>query len=166
MMNRRLLPLIGGLVGIGLGLGFGYVGAVAGMVSQIPLLRLNRSAAGGFDRELDDFSRLGALEYVAACGERNSALRALDSEAEILRGIRERNGSDASALLRVAEARLIVRKAMATEHQESPMKLHPDAMKQGAPSVEVLLKDAGWRDPSESHMRDVIRALDDDQCRQ
>jgi hypothetical protein len=165
MMNRKgLLKLIGVLVGIGLGFGLGYFRAVAGTVSQMPLLQPSRFTAVGFDREFDDFSRLGAMEYVAACGDRKSALRALESETQMLHGMQERNASDSTWLLRVAGARVIVRKAMARE-QESPMNLQSDALKQESLSVEILLKGAGWRDPSESHMREVIRALDEDQCR-
>jgi hypothetical protein len=165
MMNRKgLLMLIGVVVGIGVGFGLGYFRAAAGTVSQMPLFQPSRPTAVGFDREFDDFSRLGAMEYVAACGDKKSALRALESETEILNGMRERNASDATWLLHVAEARLIVRKAIARE-QESPMNLQSDALKQDALSVEILLKGAGWRDPSESHMREVIHALDDDQCR-
>jgi hypothetical protein len=164
MTRKVLVPLIIVLLAGALGFGLGYFGAVAGAVSQMPLFQQGRTSAVGFDREFDDFSRLGALENVAACGDSKSVSKALEGETDLLHGMQERSASHTTPLLLIAEARLIVRKAMATE-RDPLSKIQPETGKQEASRVEILLKGAGWQDASESHLREVIRALDDDQCR-
>ncbi len=165
MVNaRRFQAIIAILLGIVAGLGLGYAGATGQVLLGMPLLRLNSSKAVGFDQEFDDFSRLAAMEYVAACGDRKSALRALDRETEILHGFQQPDGSYLSPITRVAAARAISRKAKIKEEERSSQpQPHPPPNDSGA--VENLLKSAGWLNPSASHMREVIQQLDDELCR-
>jgi hypothetical protein len=82
-------------------------------------------------------------------------------EAEAIRDLQQDKGSGINQLS-VAEARLLVRILIVSEKDLSAN--HPKA--ETAQRVETLLKSAGWSNFSEAHLRDIVRELDDDQCRQ
>jgi len=107
---------------------------------------------GGFDSLFDGMARLGADETLASkCDGKGDLKFALDNEAQTIRVLQ--NSARTARLappLEVASARLSARNAVAGRQTDR--------------EAERLLRSAGWRNTSESHMREIIEALDQDHC--
>jgi hypothetical protein len=158
---RSWLLFILVIIGTAAGIAVGYAVATVEAVANAPLLNPRPSSKVGFDRAVEDFAKLGGYESVAAnCGGTSDTQAATHMEAEVIRDLRERTAIDAN-LLSVAEARLLVRTMIKAE-KNTPMSSQTHAVQR----VEDLLRNAGWAVTSEDHMREIIRELDGDQCRQ
>jgi hypothetical protein len=129
--------------------------------SSTPFVGARHSNKEGFDRVVEDFAKLGGYESVAAnCGGTSETQPALAMEVEVIHDLQERKGSDAN-LLNIAEAKSLVRSMMVFER--NPTNHQPAGTAQRA---EDLLRNAGWTNSSEAHMRDVVQELDQDQCKE
>lgn len=149
------------IVGVAVGVAVGYGAATIEAASSTPFVGARHSNKEGFDRVVEDFAKLGGYEAVAAnCSGTSDSQTALNMEAEVIRDLQERKGSNAN-LLSAAEAKSLVRAMIIAE--KGP---HTSWRSDTARRVEDLLKNAGWTSPSEAHMREIIQELDQDQCKQ
>lgn len=145
-------------VGLGfiLGVGGGYVMALLVAASNSPFVGNRDLKTRQFNGVVEDFAKLGGYESVAAnCNGTSDTRAAFEIERRVISDLRERKPADAS-LLNIAEARLLARM------KES----HADDQTGTDQRIESLLREAGWTDPSAAHLRELIRELDHDQCRQ
>jgi hypothetical protein len=160
---RKLLLFVLVMVGAAAGVAVGYAVATMEAAFSTSFVDPRQSKKEGLDRVVEDFAKLGGYESVAAnCNGTSDTQPALNKEAEAIRDLQQREGSD-TALLSVAEAKLLVRTLIVAEKPPSASHQASDATRQ---RVEDLLKNAGWTNSSEAHIRDVVRELDQDQCRQ
>jgi hypothetical protein len=159
---RKWLLLVLVIVGVTAGVGVGYATATIEVAFSMPFLGAHHSNKESFDRVVEDYARLGGYESVAAnCSGTSKAQLALGMEAEVIRDLQEHKTSDAN-LLNTAEAKLLVRATILAEKDARANHQTADTVQH----VEDLLKNAGWMNPSEAHMRDVVQELDQDQCKQ
>jgi hypothetical protein len=150
------------IAGFAVGIATGYKAATAEAVFNTGFLHPGHSNKEGFDRAVEDFTKIGGYESVAAnCDGTSDPQKALNAEADLIGDLEEHKVSDAG-LLNVARARLLVRATVAAE-KAAGRASHTDEEPQ---RVGDLLRDAGWTNASEAHMRQIIQELDHDQCRQ
>lgn len=151
-----VVTILGSVV---LGAAGGYAGAAMSLAAGTPFASPSEPPGRGFDGVVEDFARLGGYESVAAnCSGSVDTTRALKMEAEAIHDLEQRGGSDAS-LLHLAEAKRLVR-TLSIAAKNSQTDGHSEVQR-----AQDLLKDAGWREPSEVRMREILRDLDQDQCR-
>jgi hypothetical protein len=159
-MNPKRVFLIVSSIGVFAGLAVGYAVATVEAVSELPFMESNRSPRTDFGRTVEDFSRLGVYESAAAnCRGTSDEQLAISREGEVIRDLQQRKAVDTS-LLNLAEAKFLVRTIVATEKNPSAQIQTNTALR-----VDGLLGNAGWTNPSEEHLREIIQELDRDQCR-
>ena len=160
MKKQIVLALV--TAGVAAGVAVGYAVATMEAGFSTPFADTRQSKKEGFDRVVEDFAKLGGYESVAAnCNGTSDTRPALKMEAEAIRDLQQRKGSDTN-LLSVAEAKLLVRTLIVADKYPNDGRQVVDTKQR----VEVLLKNAGWTSLSEAHVRDVVRELDEDQCKQ
>jgi hypothetical protein len=160
-MNRAT---ISACVVIAFVIGFGAAFAKDSLesLSASGLLYVGSRKQEGFDRMFDQLAHLGTIEYAAAnCAGRHDVHAVLMNESDILTLLAEGNKqTDSLSLpLAAAQARLAARELLATGAQ-SRGKTYSSL----AERARSLAAAAGWKDSSETHLREIIEALDRDHC--
>lgn len=161
-MKRWLSSLVAVTVGICIGCAIGYARVLMSAADKNVLIA--RPTGNNFQRVFTDMAKLYAFETLASnCKGTTDIPSVLGSEADLIQNLREAaNGSALTPAIGVAESRLAIRNAMATEALKDP-KLQSEQVAR----AQKLLERSGWREPSaSSRMREVIVALDHEECRQ
>lgn len=156
-MKSRIFAATALATAIAAGVAAGYEVAVVKATGSSFLVRLGRPAASGFDGVLEDFARLGAYESIAAdCSGMAQASHTLNLEVQTIQDLEQRSSVDAG-VLSLAEATVMARAANASGAV---------AANHGhLGSVDVRLDAAGWDGAAATKMPDILKAVDQDQCR-
>lgn len=163
MNTSKILGLASILFAFLVGLGSAYGLGVLYFVSRSGLLYVASSRQDNFGQMFDQLAHLGMIEYAAAnCSGVGDVQTVLKNEGQMLKLLAEgQNHGDAESLpLAAARARLAARELIdaGTQLQSNDH----SAMEESARAVATS---AGWKDPSETHLREIIGALDRDTCR-
>lgn len=159
-MRKLLSSAAAMVVGLCIGGGIGYAAALLKAGTHSVLLA--RPAADSFARVYSDMGKLNAAETLASnCKGTSDVLSALASEADLIEDLRKAgNGSELSPTIDVAEGRLAIRIAASPGLAKDP-KLQSE---QEARAQKLLGSAGSWRDPSAARMRQIVLALDQEQC--
>jgi hypothetical protein len=162
-MKGWLPSLIAVTVGICIGCGVGYAGALWNAANKNVLL-IDTSTGNSFQQIFTDIGKLYAFEALASnCKGSTDMPSVLANEDALIQKLRrDANGSGLTPPIDVAEARLVFRGAIwaggvkATETQSEQIG-----------RAEKLLENSGWGESSgNSRMREVILAIDHEECGQ
>lgn len=147
------------LVGLCIGGGIGYAAALLKAGTHSVLLA--RPAGDSFARVYSDMAKLNAAETLASnCKGTSDVLSALSSEANLIEDLRNAgSGIELSPTIDVAEGRLAIRIAASPGPTKDPRLQSVQEAR-----AQKLLGIAGWRDPSPDHARQIVLALDQEQC--
>jgi hypothetical protein len=160
-MKRWLSSFIAVAVGLSIGAGIGY--AVALIRARTNSVLIARPAGSRFERIYIDMGKLNALETLASnCKGVSDITSVLVSEADLIQNLGEAgNGSELAPAINVARSRLAIRNALSAElAKDSKVQSEQEARAQ------KLLEGAGWQDASAARMKQIIAALDQEQCQQ
>jgi hypothetical protein len=154
-MRTRLTIAAFVVLGLTLGYGIGFATSVVGTVSDIPMMANPYASRDSFTSVFKAIGRLGAAEDVAGfCGSPKKD--PLASEDFAIRAIEDRAGAASlNPPLDVARARLAVRRAIRAE-SDNDLQLKTRYEE----TANELLKKSGWKDPSASHLRQIVTRLD------
>jgi len=158
-MRRWLSSLVAVMIGICIGGAIGYAVVLMSAAEKNALVA--RPTGNNFQRVFDDMAKLYALETLAAnCRGTTDIQSVFGNEANLIQNLRETaNGSGLTPAIDVAESRLAMRNAMALKD--------PELQSRQAARAQKLLESSGWKEASAtSDMRDVIVALDHEECGQ
>jgi hypothetical protein len=161
-VKKWLLSLVAVAAGIGIGCGIGF--AIALMSAEDKNALIAQPTENGFQRVFTDMAKLYAFEVLASnCKGTDEMPSVLGNEEDLIQNLREAaNGSGFTPPIDVAESRLAIRNAMATEGLKNP-KFQAEQVAR----AQRLLENSGWGEPSaSSRMREVIAASDHEECRQ
>jgi gas vesicle protein len=147
------------VVGLCIGGGIGYAAALLKAGTHSVLLA--RPAADSFARVYSDMGKLNAAETLASnCSGTSDVPSAMANESDLIEDLRKAgNGSELSPTIDVAEGRLAIRIA-ASPGSVNDAKLQSEQESR----AQKLLGSTGWRDPSAGRMRQIVLALDQEQC--
>lgn len=149
-------------VGICIGCAIGYATVLMSAADKNALIA--PPTGDNFQRVFTDMAKLYAFETLASnCKGATDMPTVLGNEADLIQNLRKAaNGSGLTPPIDVAESRLAIRNAMATEGLKDPTLQSAQVAR-----AQKLLESSGWRDPSASRrMREVIKALDHEECGQ
>lgn len=156
-MRTRLTVAAFVVLGLALGYGIGFATSVVGVMSDIPMMANPYTSRDSFTSVFQAVGRLAAAEDVAGfCG--SSKTDPLTNEDFAIRAIEDRaSAASLNPPLDVARARLAVRRAILAEnHNNLQLKTRYEE------TANALLQKSGWKDPSASHMRQIVTRLDTD----
>lgn len=161
-MKKWLASLGCVLFGIGAGLGGAYLVGTLEAMSTGPMMSLGSSRGDAFDRIYDKFAYLGATEQAAAdCTGKGDLQGILANESKVVALLQETSAktSGLAPPIDAAQARLAIRVLVTTEND--PQDKSVSLLAERAKGLAVK---AGWKNPAEAHLRDIIAALDKDHC--
>lgn len=130
--------------------------------SRSGLLYVESRKQDSFGKTFDQLAHLGTIEYAAAnCYGTRNVQTVLKNETEMLALLTDGDKHrDAGSLpLAAAQARLAARELIAAGAQSSSG--DPSGLVERA---RALAASAGWKDSSETHLHQIIEALDKDTC--
>jgi hypothetical protein len=162
MRVSKIVAISGVLLAFVIGLGAAYVRNSLGSVSASGLLYVGPRKQDAFGQTFDKLAHLGTIEYAAAnCSRTSDVQLAISNERKMLALLAEENKptNGESLPLAAAQARLTARELINAETQSG--KDGYSALVEQAKSRAV---EAGWKDPSEAHLRQIVEALDRDTC--
>jgi hypothetical protein len=150
--------LICAFVGFGAAYGLGALH----FASESGLLYVASRKQNSFGETFDKLAHLGTIEYAAAnCSGTGNVQTVLKNETEMLALLTDENKHrDAESLpLAAAQARLAARELITSGAQSS------SGDRDLVERARALAVSAGWNDPSETHLHQIIEALDKDICK-
>jgi gas vesicle protein len=158
-LRRLLSSLVALAAGLCIGGVIGYATALLKAGTNSVLLA--PPGADKFARVYSDMGKLSAAEILASnCKGVSDVTSVLANEDDLIRNLRkDLNEHELTPTIDVAEGRLAIRIAASLESVKDP-KLHSEQKDR----AEKLLGKAGWRDPSAGRMRQIVLALDEEQC--
>ncbi len=154
-MRARLTIAACAVLGLALGYGIGFATSVVRATSDIPPMANPYASRDRFTSVFRAMGRLGAAEDAAGfCA--SSKQDPLTLEDLAIRAIDDRAGAaKLNPPLDVARARLAVRRAiLAEKNNDLQLKTRYEE------TANELLQKSGWKDPSASHMRQIVTLLD------
>jgi hypothetical protein len=160
-MNSAAVPACI-VLAFAVGFGASYAKDSLEALSASGLVYVGSRKQDSFDRMFDQLAHLGTIEYAAAdCAGRHDVHVVLMNESKILTLLAEGNNQTdtLSPPLAAAQARLAARELIAAGTQSSS-----EPHSSLAERARSLAVGAGWKDPSETHLREIIEALDRDHC--
>ena len=147
---RKWLPISLCMVaGLALGFATGFVIYLNHTIFNNPAMVNIPVRGDAFNRVLESMARLSSDEEIVTSGSKRSSL-ALNNEQEMLRRLNNVGSAAFSPPIKVAEARLLVRRSFSIS-QHDPQ---TDAR------MQLLLEESGWAIPTPDHMRELIRTID------
>jgi hypothetical protein len=140
------------VVGLCFGFALGFVISLNKIIFNNPATASASQRNDGFTRAFESLVRLSSDESVFTTGSTGSkeSNLALNNEKEMLKRLGDTEPASFSPPVKVAQARLFVRRSMIVPGPEPQM----DAR------LQSLLEESGWTNPSADHMRDIIKAID------
>jgi hypothetical protein len=156
-MKTRLI--VAAFIALGLAFGYcaGFVTSTIETVSDLPLSARSDSSHDGLTGVFQGMGRLAAAEIAAGnCG--NKKQNPLTREEYAIRAIQDRaSAAGLNPPLDVARARLALRRAaLAETNNDLQLKAKYEE------TAQQLLQKSGWKDPSGTHMRQIVTKLDTD----
>lgn len=143
------------VLGLAFGYGAGFATSAVGAITKSPLLTNPRASRDNFTGVFQGLNRLAAAEVAGgACDSPIADYLSVEDDA--ISAIQDRAAAAGlNPPLDVARARLALRRArLAEKNNDTQLKTQYEE------AAQQLLQESGWKDPSLSHLRQIVYEVD------